>query len=101
MDANTPISVRAAASDHAPLDKATRSPEAPMPRKKTIIIKLVVIVDDDIGVFDEPDALWAMATRVQADRDLFVIRESLGAILDPSASPEGLTAKLGVDATRS
>ncbi len=64
-------------------------------------LKLVVIVDDDIDVFDESDVLWAMATRVQADRDLVVIGGSLGAILDPSASPEGLTAKLGIDATRS
>jgi 2,5-furandicarboxylate decarboxylase 1 len=63
-------------------------------------LKLVVIVDDDIDVFDESDVLWAMATRVQADRDLIVIGGSLGAILDPSASPDGLTAKLGIDATR-
>jgi 2,5-furandicarboxylate decarboxylase 1 len=60
----------------------------------------MVIADDDIDVFDEPDVLWAMATRVQADRDLVLISESLGAILDPSASPEGLTADLGIDATR-
>ena len=45
---------------------------------------LVVIVDDDIDVFDESDVLWAMATRVQADRDLVLISGSLGAILDPS-----------------
>src|SRR5262249_56127302 len=63
-------------------------------------LKLVVIVDDDIDVFDESDVLWAMATRVQADRDLVVIGGSLGAILDPSASPDGLTAELGIDATR-
>jgi 2,5-furandicarboxylate decarboxylase 1 len=63
-------------------------------------LKLVIVVDDDIDVFDESDVLWAMATRVQADRDLVVIGGSLGAILDPSASPEGLTAKLGIDATR-
>jgi UbiD family decarboxylase len=63
-------------------------------------LKLVIVVDDDIDVFDESDVLWAMATRVQADRDLVVIGASLGAILDPSASPEGLTAKLGIDATR-
>jgi UbiD family decarboxylase len=63
-------------------------------------LKLVVVVDDDIDVFDESDVLWALATRVQADRDLVVIGGSLGAILDPSASPDGLTAKLGIDATR-
>jgi UbiD family decarboxylase len=63
-------------------------------------IKLVVMVDEDIDVFDESDVLWAIATRAQADRDLVVTSGSLGAILDPSASPEGLTAKLGIDATR-
>ena len=63
-------------------------------------LKLAVIVDDDIDVFDESDVLWALATRMQADRDLVVLSGSLGAILDPSATREGLTAKLGIDATR-
>jgi 2,5-furandicarboxylate decarboxylase 1 len=63
-------------------------------------LKFVVVVDDDIDVFDEADVLWALATRVQADRDLVVLSGSLGAMLDPSANAEGLTAKLGVDATK-
>jgi UbiD family decarboxylase len=63
-------------------------------------LKLVVIVDDDIDVYDESDVLWAVATRMQASRDLVVVDGSLGAILDPSASADGLTAKLGIDATR-
>lgn len=63
-------------------------------------LKFVVVVDDDVDVFDESDVLWAMATRVQADRDLVIIPGSLGAILDPSASAQGITAKLGVDATK-
>jgi UbiD family decarboxylase len=63
-------------------------------------LKLVVVVDDDIDVFDESDVLWAIATRMQADRDLVVLARSLGAILDPSATRDGLTAKLGIDATR-
>jgi UbiD family decarboxylase len=63
-------------------------------------LKLVVVVDEDIDVYDESDVLWALATRMQADRDLVVLGGSLGAILDPSASEQGVTAKLGVDATR-
>jgi UbiD family decarboxylase len=63
-------------------------------------LKLVVVVDDDIDVFDESDVLWAIATRMQADRDLVVIAGSLGAMLDPSADDRGVTAKLGIDATR-
>ncbi len=63
-------------------------------------LKLVVVVDDDIDVFDESDVLWAVATRMQADRDLLMISGSLGALLDPSADERGVTAKLGIDATR-
>ena len=63
-------------------------------------VKLVVIVDDDIDVYDESDVLWALATRVQADRDLVVISGSLGSMVDPSATEQGLTAKIGIDATK-
>ena len=63
-------------------------------------LKFVVIVDDDVDVFNESDVLWALSTRVQADRDLVIISGSLGAILDPSATEQGLTAKLGIDATK-
>jgi UbiD family decarboxylase len=63
-------------------------------------LKLVVVVDDDVDVFDESDVLWALATRMQPDRDLVVIGGSLGALLDPSADERGVTAKLGIDATR-
>ncbi|HYB41537.1 MAG TPA: UbiD family decarboxylase [Candidatus Methylomirabilis sp.] len=63
-------------------------------------LKLVIVVDDDIDVFDESDVLWAVATRMQADRDLIVLSGSLGALLDPSADERGVTAKLGIDATR-
>ncbi|HXD97799.1 MAG TPA: UbiD family decarboxylase [Candidatus Acidoferrum sp.] len=63
-------------------------------------LKLVIVVDDDIDVFDESDVLWAVATRMQADRDLVTIAGSLGAMLDPSADDRGITAKLGIDATR-
>jgi 2,5-furandicarboxylate decarboxylase 1 len=63
-------------------------------------VKLVIVVDDDVDVLDESDVLWAVATRMQADRDLVVISGSLGALLDPSADERGVTAKLGIDATR-
>jgi 2,5-furandicarboxylate decarboxylase 1 len=63
-------------------------------------LKLVIVVDDDVDVFNESDVMWAVATRMQADRDLVTIAGSLGAMLDPSADDRGVTAKLGIDATR-
>jgi UbiD family decarboxylase len=62
-------------------------------------LKLVVVVDDDVNVHDDSDVLWAMATRMQADEDIDVLRNGMGAILDPSNN-NGLTDKLIIDATR-
>ena len=62
-------------------------------------LKLIVVVDDDIDVFNEEQVLWALATRFQAGRDLLVIPDAPCNILDPS-SENGLSDKLGLDATR-
>jgi 2,5-furandicarboxylate decarboxylase 1 len=62
-------------------------------------LKLVVVVDDDIDVRREEEVIWAVATRMQADQGVFVIPGCMGAMLDPSAK-EGVTAKMGIDATR-
>jgi 2,5-furandicarboxylate decarboxylase 1 len=61
-------------------------------------VKLVVLVDEDVDVFDDEMVGWAVATRFQADRDLLVIPQTRGGGLDPSAE-EGPTAKLAMDAT--
>jgi 2,5-furandicarboxylate decarboxylase 1 len=62
-------------------------------------LKLVVIVDDDVDIFNDQDVFWAMATRMQADEDIDIIRNAFGAILDPS-NHAGRTAKMIIDATR-
>lgn len=62
-------------------------------------VKLAVAVDDDVDVRSEQDVMWAIATRFQADRDMFVISGVPGSLLDPS-SDEGLTSRMAVDATR-
>jgi 2,5-furandicarboxylate decarboxylase 1 len=67
-------------------------------------LKHVVVVDEDIDVFDPMDVEWAIATRVQADRDVFVIPGARAKPLDPSlpVMPPGVVpvgAKVGIDAT--
>jgi 2,5-furandicarboxylate decarboxylase 1 len=67
-------------------------------------IKHVTIVDDDIDVFDPVDVEWAVATRVQADRDVVIVSNARSKPLDPSLplSQHGkvpTTAKMGIDAT--
>ncbi len=62
-------------------------------------LKHVVVVDEDINIYDDRDVEWAIATRFQADRDLVVVPNARGSSLDPSAT-KSLTAKWGIDATK-
>jgi len=67
-------------------------------------IKHVVVVDDDIDVFDPTDVEWAIATRVQGDKDVIIIPGARAKPLDPSlaVTPPGVVptgAKVGIDAT--
>lgn len=62
-------------------------------------IKRVVVVDDDVDVFDDREVAWALGTRCQADRDITVVSHTRGSDLDPSTDSDGYTAKWGVDAT--
>ncbi|WP_433574785.1 UbiD family decarboxylase [Nocardia brasiliensis] len=61
-------------------------------------VKYVVVVDSDVDIFDSEQVEWAIATRVQADRDLLVVPRTVGSGLDPS-NGAGTTAKLAIDAT--
>jgi 2,5-furandicarboxylate decarboxylase 1 len=67
-------------------------------------MKHVVIVDDDIDVFNPTDVEWAIATRVQGDKDIVIIPGARAKPLDPSlpVTPPGVVptgAKVGIDAT--
>jgi UbiD family decarboxylase len=64
-----------------------------------LYMKRVVVVDEDVDVFDDRQVTWALATRCQPDRDLVLVSHARGSDLDPSTQPDGYTAKWGVDAT--
>jgi len=57
-------------------------------------------VEDWGEVLHVREVEWAVATRFQVDRELVVISGARGNELDPSCSQSGLTAKMGMDATR-
>ena len=61
-------------------------------------IKFAVAVDADVDVYQDSEVLWAMATRFQADTDMFMVPKVFCNRLDPS-SVDGMSAKLGIDAT--
>ena len=63
--------------------------------------KYIIVVDEDVDIFDMSDVMWAVSTRVQAEKDIVFIPGAKGAILDPTSDPETFTVtKMGIDATR-
>ncbi|MCL7475639.1 MAG: UbiD family decarboxylase [Methanosarcinales archaeon] len=62
-------------------------------------LKHVVVIDDDIDIFNPSDVEYAIATRFRADRDLVVYPDVRGSSLDPMCMPNGNTTKMGLDAT--
>jgi 2,5-furandicarboxylate decarboxylase 1 len=63
--------------------------------------KYVVVVDEDIDIFDMNDVMWAIATRVRAEKDITFVHGAKSAILDPTSDPQTFTVtKMGIDATR-
>src|SRR5262245_60756431 len=66
-------------------------------------LKHVVVVDDDIDINDPTDVEWAIATRVQGDKDVIIVPGARAKPLDPSL-PQGagvvpVGTKVGIDAT--
>ena len=50
-------------------------------------LKQVILVDEDVDIFDTNDVLWAMTTRMQADVDIVTIPGVRCHPLDPSNDP--------------
>ncbi|MBI2227838.1 MAG: UbiD family decarboxylase, partial [Deltaproteobacteria bacterium] len=62
-----------------------------------LYMKRVIVVDQDVDIFNDRQVNWAVATRCQPDRDIVVITNTRGSDLDPSTKEDGNTAKWGVD----
>jgi 2,5-furandicarboxylate decarboxylase 1 len=67
-------------------------------------LKFVVVVDHDVDIDNDSEVLHAIATRVRADHDVFMVPYAKGSPLDPASyDPAGgshLVTKMGIDATR-
>jgi UbiD family decarboxylase len=68
--------------------------------------KWVIVVDDDIDIYDRGQVEWALAVRVQPHRDIVITdNRCTGSMLDPSTHPEMRkylnvqSSKIGIDAT--
>ena len=65
----------------------------------TADVKHVFVVDEDIDIFSDSQMDWALATRLQADRDLVVETGFRAVPLDPSLLGSRTGAKAGFDLT--
>jgi UbiD family decarboxylase len=63
-------------------------------------VKNVVVVDDDIDVYDPVEVEWAIATRAQAGEDVYIFPKLYGAPVDPSAKESGVVSGMAIDATK-
>ena len=61
-------------------------------------LKHVLVVDSDINIHDPLDLEYALATRMRGDEDVVLYPNVRGSTLDPRSN-EGMTTKVGVDAT--
>ncbi|MEM3697220.1 MAG: UbiD family decarboxylase [Candidatus Bathyarchaeia archaeon] len=69
------------------------------------MIKYLIVVDEDIDPFDLKQVMWAVATRTQPHRDIFILPNTPGTSLDPSIDSafnrkHGLISKMVIDATK-
>ena len=71
-------------------------------------LKTVILVDEDVDIFDMNDVIWTMNTRFQADQDIMVLPGMRNHPLDPSERPQydpksirfrGMSSKLVIDGT--
>lgn len=63
-------------------------------------LKQVVIIDEDVDMYDLQDIEWAITTRSQAGKDFEIIKGAVGSGLEPSHVLRGVTDKVGIDATK-
>jgi UbiD family decarboxylase len=64
-------------------------------------LKHVIIVDEEVDIDNPIEVEKSIATKFQADKNMILISGIRGSTLDPSSTENGLTTKVGIDATGS
>lgn len=64
-------------------------------------IKNVIVVDEDVDIYNPTDIMWALSTRVKPEQDIFYVPNAQGHELDPCSDERGVQTKMGIDATLS
>ena len=61
--------------------------------------KFIIVTDDDIDVREWKEVVWALTTRVDAERDVLIVENTPIDYLDFASPVAGLGSKMGIDAT--
>lgn len=61
--------------------------------------KMIIVVDGDIDPRNWDDIAWALATRMDPERDVMIVEKTPMDYLDFASPVEGLAGKIGIDAT--
>lgn len=61
--------------------------------------KNIIVVDGDVDPFNLTQVMWALSTRVRANKDVTIVTNTPGMPLDPCSEPAGMGNKLFIDAT--
>lgn len=64
------------------------------------LTKIIIVVDHDVDVHDLNDVLFAVAQRIDPQRDVVVVPGAHVDVLDTGSPAPGYGGKLGIDATR-
>jgi 4-hydroxy-3-polyprenylbenzoate decarboxylase len=61
--------------------------------------KFVIVVDKDINIRDPRQVVWAISSKVDPSRDVFILPETPFDTLDFASEKVGLGGRMGIDAT--
>ncbi|MFQ5793159.1 MAG: hypothetical protein ACE5JI_22030, partial [Acidobacteriota bacterium] len=79
---------------------ALRAGHMAWPKKAQV--KNVLVIDDDIDIWDNDDVWWAFATHTQGHKSVHIVPDVSGCRLDPSepfGGEEGISCKMIIDCT--
>jgi 4-hydroxy-3-polyprenylbenzoate decarboxylase len=68
--------------------------------RQFLYTKFIIVTDDDVDVRDWKEVVWALATRVDPQRDTLITEHTPIDYLDFASPVPGLGSKMGLDATR-
>jgi 4-hydroxy-3-polyprenylbenzoate decarboxylase len=61
--------------------------------------KFIIVTDDDVDIRAWKEVVWALTTRVDANRDVLIVENTPIDYLDFASPAAGLGSKMGIDAT--